>query len=108
MQAGWIDKTKLILAELSSRQFESPLEKKLSRVLQQKQRAEVTVVGVFTDFGRFIGHQACCRYKFEVQRLLGVEELSAKADQESTDTVDPANGNLHLTIPVVASSKPKQ
>jgi hypothetical protein len=102
------DKTKLILAKLSSSQFESPLGKKLSKLLKQKQRAEVTVVGVFSDPGRFIGHQACCRYKFEVQQLLGVEELRAKADKESTDTVDPTTGNLHLTIPVVASSKPKQ
>jgi hypothetical protein len=76
------DKANLVLAKFSSGQFESPLGKKLSKLLKQRQQAEVTVVGIFTDPGRFIGHQACCRYKLEVQQLLGVEELKAKADKE--------------------------
>jgi RHS repeat-associated protein len=87
------DKAKLILAKFSSSQFESPLGKKLSKLLKQKQRAEVTVVGIFTDPGRFIGHQACCRFKLEVQQLLGAEELKAKPDSASTDTVDPKTGS---------------
>ena len=87
------DKTKLILAKLSNSQFESPLGKKLSKLLKQKQQAEVTVVGVFADPGRFIGHQACCRYKLEVQQLLSVEELKAKAG--NADTVDPAECPTH-------------
>lgn len=36
-----------------------------------------------------------------------VGDSSCKADIH-TETVDPKTGNLHLTIPVVASSKPKQ
>jgi hypothetical protein len=87
------DKTKLILAKFSSNQFESPMGKKLSKLLKEKQRAEVTMVGVFTDPGRFVGHQACCRYKLEVRQLLAVEEATAatpdKHGSAGLETVGP-------------------
>ena len=92
------DKTKLILAKFSSNQFESPMGKKLSKLLKEKQRAEVTMVGVFTDPGRFVGHQACCRYKLEVRQLLAVEEATAatpdKHGSADLETVDPKDGTL--------------
>jgi hypothetical protein len=73
------DKTKLVLATFSSkRQFKSTLDKKLTKLLKKNQQAEVTVVGVFTDPGHNIGHQGCCRYKLEVQRVLRVEESPQK------------------------------
>jgi hypothetical protein len=92
------DKAKLILAKLNSNQFESPIGKKLSKLLKQKQRAEVTVVGVFTDPGRFIGHQNCCRYALEVQQLLSVQELKAKLDRESTDGGNPKGAGEPTTM----------
>lgn len=72
------ERTKLILAKFSSNQFGLPLGKKLHKLLKEKERAEVTVVGVFTDPGHFIGHQNCCRYELQVQRLLSVEESGTK------------------------------
>lgn len=51
---------------------ESPLAKKLTKLLKTKQQAQVTVVGEFDDPGHSIGHQNCCRYKLEVQQILTV------------------------------------
>jgi hypothetical protein len=87
------DKTKLVLAKFSSNQFQSPIGKKLTKLLKKEKQAEVTVVGVFNDPGHFIGHQNCCRYKLEVQQLLAVGETKAafpdKHDGAVLDTVDP-------------------
>jgi len=69
------DKTKLVLAKFAGNQFQSPIGKKLTKLLKKEQQAEVTVVGVFTDPGRLIGHQNCCRYELEVQRLLAIERV---------------------------------
>ncbi len=73
------DKTKLVLAKFPNEQLQSPIGKKLTKLLKKKQQADVTVIGVFDDPGRFIGHQACCRYKLEVQQLLDVEKTKAPA-----------------------------
>ena len=46
----------------------------------------------------------------EIYKLVPVGtpvEIRAEEKQRTTDSVDPKTGNLHLTIPVVASSKPK-
>ena len=76
------DKTKLVLATFSSKyQFKSALDKKLHKIVKKDQQAEVTVIGIFTDPGHNIGHQGCCRYKFEVQQLLNVEEARPQAAQ---------------------------
>lgn len=71
------DKTKLVLAKISSSQFQSPIGKRLAKLLKKAQQAEVTVVGVFNDPGDFIGHQNCCRYELEVQQILAVGETKA-------------------------------
>jgi hypothetical protein len=43
-----------------------------------------------------------------VRRSAPVEISTDEQPAVGTDTVDLKTGNLHLTIPVVASSKPKQ
>jgi len=54
---------------------ESPLAKKLRKAIKTKQQAQATVVGEFNDIGHTIGHQNCCSYKLEVQRVLVVGEV---------------------------------
>lgn len=87
------DKTKLVLAKFASNQFQSPIGKKLTKLLKKEQQAEVTVVGVFTDPGRFVGHQNCCRYELRVQQLLAIEavrtEPPGKNGSAGLETVDP-------------------
>jgi hypothetical protein len=56
--------------------FHSPIAKKLNKTLKKKHRAQVTVVGTFTDPGHYFGHQLCCRYELEVERLVSVERVS--------------------------------
>lgn len=85
---------------------ESPVAKKLTKLLKTKRQAQVTVVGEFDDPGHAIGHQNCCRYKLEVQQILAVDAVKPGIS-ESTETVDPATGNLHMTIPLVATTKPR-
>jgi hypothetical protein len=34
--------------------------------------------------------------------------LDSQSQIQSSETVDPKNGNVHLTIPVMATAKPKQ
>jgi hypothetical protein len=70
------EKTNLVLATYSSNyQFKSANGQKLSKLLNKKRQALVTIVGVFNDPGHRIGHQNCCRYDLQVQRLLSVEEI---------------------------------
>ena len=73
------EKTKLVMATYSSSyQFKSANGKKLSKLLSKKRQALVTIVGVFNDPGHNIGHQNCCRYNLQVQRLLAVEEIKTQ------------------------------
>jgi hypothetical protein len=55
--------------------FKSRLNQKLSRLLKKNQQAEVVVVGTFTDPGKYMGHQLCCRYEFAMQRLISVKDV---------------------------------
>jgi hypothetical protein len=54
----------------------SALHKKLMRILKHKREAQVTVIGMFIDPGRYIGHQLCCRYQLDIQKLISVKEIS--------------------------------
>jgi hypothetical protein len=52
----------------------TPLYKKLRKILKNKNKAEETVVARFVDGkARVFGHQNCCRYKLEVQKILTVD-----------------------------------
>lgn len=70
-------KTDLLEASFSQSQydFRSAMNKRLSKLLKKEQQAKVTVVGVFIDPGTYVGHQLCCRYRFEIQRLLSVKNV---------------------------------
>jgi hypothetical protein len=67
----------LVLATFSQDHydFKSPLNQKLTRLLKKNQQAEIVVVGSFTDPGRYIGHQLCCRYEFAIQNLISVKDI---------------------------------
>ncbi len=54
---------------------ESPLAKKLRKLIKTKQQAQVTVLGEFNYAGHTIDHQNCCSYKLEVEQVLAVDEL---------------------------------
>jgi hypothetical protein len=54
--------------------FNSPLDKKLTKILRKKHQARVTVVGVFIDPGHYFGHQLCCRYQLDIIDLVSVEQ----------------------------------
>lgn len=53
----------------------SPIARKLKKLLKKKQQAEVVVLGTFTDPGKYVGHQLCCRYSFDIKKLLSVTEV---------------------------------
>jgi hypothetical protein len=52
----------------------SPLAKKLNKLLKKEVQARVTLIGVFVDPGHYFGHQLCCRYRFDVSKLVSVEK----------------------------------
>ncbi len=56
--------------------FNSKFHKQLARILKNKHQAEVTVTGLFTDPGHYVGHQNCCRYQFNIQRLISVQDIA--------------------------------
>jgi hypothetical protein len=70
-------KTDLVKAAFSQAGYDSKsaLYKKLVKLLKKSQPAQVTVVGKFIDPGKYFGHQLCCRYQLEIQRLISVEEI---------------------------------
>jgi hypothetical protein len=73
------EKTKLVLATYGTGyQFKSTNGKKLSKLLNTKRQALVTIIGVFNDPGHNIGHQNCCSYSLQVQRLLSLEEIKTE------------------------------
>jgi len=54
---------------------DSPLDKKLERVLRKRGRAKITLLAKFIDGKtRVFGHMNCCRYKVEIQQILDVQE----------------------------------
>jgi hypothetical protein len=56
-----------------SNKSESRLDKRLSSIFKRGGEAKVTAVALFIDGkARMFGHQDCCRYKLEIQRLLTV------------------------------------
>jgi hypothetical protein len=55
-----------------------PLAKKLNRLLKKKSQARVSLTGVLIDPGQYFGHQLCCRYRFEVSKILSVEPVVEK------------------------------
>lgn len=59
--------------------FNSPLnkklDKKLTKVLKRNEQAEITAVGKFIDPGEYMGHQLCCRYKFQIRQLIAVKDV---------------------------------
>jgi hypothetical protein len=71
-------KSDLVEATFSQSQydFKSPANKKLTKLLKRKQQAQVTLTGLFTDPGHYFGHQLCCRYQLDIQRLVSVQEVS--------------------------------
>lgn len=77
---------------------ESPLAKKLSKMLKTKQQAQVTVIGKFDDLGHATDHQNCCRYKLEVQQVLTVNEVKPSTseinDEGVWDTNKGENGKV--------------
>ena len=75
------DKTEQVLAKFSSSQFKTKLGKKLSKLLKKRQQARVTIVGTFVDPGMLVGHQLCCRYILEVERVVSVEETKERAEE---------------------------
>ena len=62
------------------------------------------------------GHLGCCRTKLIVHAIHEVKAAPAEGAvtheaghaEGITETVDPNTGNLHLTIPIVATNKPRQ
>lgn len=56
--------------------FNSAIDKRLARLLRKKHKARVVVIGVFVDPGHYVGHQLCCRYQLDIQKLLSVREIS--------------------------------
>jgi hypothetical protein len=38
----------------------------------------VTLIGVFVDPGHYFGHQLCCRYRFDVSKLVSVEKVAVE------------------------------
>lgn len=82
-------------------------------VSQDYRTKEMAVLDTETDTVKRIGkhESASVLPDGKLLRVKGSEitvgDLSCKKDMH-TGTVDPKTGNLHLTIPVVASGKPKQ
>ncbi|MBZ5533913.1 MAG: hypothetical protein LAO20_20990 [Acidobacteriia bacterium] len=54
--------------------FKAAIHRKLTKLLKKRQQADVTVIGTFTDPGHYFGHQGCCRYQLDVQKLVSVEK----------------------------------
>lgn len=50
---------------------------KAREAAQEGNQARVTLVGVLVDPGQYFGHQLCCRYRFDVSKLVSVEEVTA-------------------------------
>ena len=54
--------------------FTSAVHKRLTKLLKKRRQAQVTVIGIFTDPGKYGGHQLCCRYQLKIQKLISVAE----------------------------------
>ncbi len=69
-----LDESQLIQVTFANEyDVKSSAQKDLSKLIKRGQSARVTVTGRFTDPGRWVGHQLCCRYIFEIRKLLDVE-----------------------------------
>lgn len=55
--------------------IDSSAKKKLEKLLKRDHQAEVHIVGIFVDPGKYFGHQMCCRYQVKIQQLLSVEKV---------------------------------
>jgi hypothetical protein len=82
-----LEKSTQIVADFKQGEYSyrSSIAKRLTKLLKKKQQAAVTVLAVFAAQGHYIGHQNCCRYRLEVQRLLAVKELKPEAVHDRKD-----------------------
>jgi hypothetical protein len=55
--------------------FQSLLNKKLTKLLKKNEQAEINAVGDFIDPGKYVGHQLCRRYEFRIQELITVKDV---------------------------------
>jgi hypothetical protein len=70
-------KSDLVLATYDEGRFDfnSPLRRKLSKILKRNRQAEITAAGSFIDPGKYTGHQLCCRYEFRIGELIAVKDV---------------------------------
>jgi len=70
-------KHEVVLATFNEGRFDfnSPLNRKLTKILKRNRQAEITAVGSFIDPGTYVGHQLCCRYEFRIGELIAVKDV---------------------------------
>jgi hypothetical protein len=78
--------------------FHTEAHKKLTRLLKKKQLARVTIVGIFTDPGKYVGHQLCCRYELDIWKVLSVEDVSKSTLKKIEGRVARASCSSPLSL----------